>query len=252
MDSCAQVSQQFITLTTTYNKIMNHIFRLCVSALFLNGRNHDKPNFSAFVMQLWWKKSFCGLDHQLQTLLCPGWKSSWYEEDLLLQEVGDKWKLKTTWLFRSCCCCCLREQFKEITLWGEQHDVVCTVMALLLTKGNKQPWSCTIAGLWCCILSASHKAINNNPRVLRYMLKLEKPEDFTTGVSICNGYSNLSFDQMQLESFLNAWDEFWRWLPSSRTLNHFHSKLQSSKRNRSLQFHLSSFLWYHNDHDNQN
>lgn len=234
MDSRAKVSQQFITSATTYNKIMNHIFRLCVSVLFLNGRNHDKPNFSAFVMQLWSKKSFCRLDHQLQ--------SSWYEEDLLLQEVGDKWKLKTTWLF----------SFKEITLWGEQHDVVCIIMARLLTKGNKQPRSCTIAGLWCCILSASHKAINNNPRALRYAQAWEAWGFYHWGF-------NLQWIQQSEFWSDAAWmlsqcliDEFWRWLPSSRTLNHFHSKLQSSKPNHSLQFHLSSFLWYHNDHDNQN
>ncbi len=244
MDSCAKVSQQFITLATTYNKIMNHIFRLCVSVLFLNGRNHDKPNFSAFVMQLWSKKSFCRLDHQLQ--------SSWYEEDLLLQEVGDKWKLKTTWLFRSCCCCCWRKQLQgdytlRRTTWCCVHNNGC-----LLTKGNKQPRSCTIAGLWCCILSASHKAINNNPRALRYAQAWEAWGFYHWGF-------NLQWIQQSEFWSDAAWmlsqcliDEFWRWLPSSRTLNHFHSKLQSSKRNHSLQFHLSSFLWYHTDHDNQN
>ncbi len=142
--------------------------------------------------------------------------------------------------------------FKEITLWGEQHDVVCIVLALLLTKGNKQTQSCTIAGLWCCILSASHKAINNNPRALRYAQAWEAWGFYHWGF-------NLQWIQQSEFWSDAAWmlsqcliDEFWRWLPSSRTLNHFHSKLQSSKQNHSLQFHLSSFLWYHNDHDSQN
>lgn len=134
----------------------------------------------------------------------------------------------------------------------ENNYVVCIVMALLLTKGNKQPRSCTIAGLWCCILSASHKAINNNPRALRYAQAWEAWGFYHWGF-------NLQWIQQSEFWSDAAWmlsqcliDEFWRWLPSSRTLSHFHNKLQSSKRNHSLQFQLSSFLWYHNDHDNQN
>ncbi len=121
----------------------------------------------------------------------------------------------------------LEKTVSRITLWGEQHDVVCIEMALLVTKGNKQPRSCTIAGLWCCILSASHKAINNNPRALRYAQAWEAWGFYHWGF-------NLQWIQQSEFWSDAAWmlsqcliDEFWRkylllelWIIFTASANH--------------------------------